>query len=63
MSSRRIVYKSLNPELTVDKVYCVTNYLKEMHRISYSQFRVSGHWLAMETGRWNSRGRGRPPVE
>ena len=63
MSSRTIVYKTLNPDLTVDKVYCKRTYLKEMHSIAYSQFRVSGHWLAIETGRWNRRGRGRLLVE
>ena len=63
MSSGRIVYKTLNPDLTVNKMYCERNYLKEMHRISHSQFRVSGHWLAIETGRWNNRGRGRLSME
>ena len=34
-----------------------------MHRISYTQFRISAHRLAIETGRWNRRGRGRLPIE
>ena len=32
-------------------------------RVSFTRFRVSGHSLAIETGRWNRRGRGRLPVE
>ncbi|MPC20583.1 hypothetical protein E2C01_013536 [Portunus trituberculatus] len=37
--------------------------VKEIHRIPYSQYRVSGHELAIETGRWNMRGRRILPVE
>ncbi len=53
MYSRRIVYKPLNAENREKK------YVNEVHRLAYSQFRVSGHWLAIEIGRWNSRERGR----
>ena len=63
ISSRRLTYKTLNPDFTVDKVYCERSGVKEVHRLAYSQFRVSGHWLAIETGRWNRRGRGRLPIE
>ena len=63
VSSRRMTYKTLNPDLIVDRVYYERNSKQEVHRIAYSQFRVSGHWLAIETGRWNRRGRGRLPVE
>ena len=31
--------------------------------MSFTRFRVSGHSLAVETGRWNRRGRGRLPME
>ena len=31
--------------------------------MAYSQFRLSGHKLSIETGRWDRRGRGRLPVE
>lgn len=37
--------------------------LKEAYRVAYSQFRLSGHQLVIETGRSNRRGRGRLPVE
>lgn len=32
-------------------------------RISFTRFRVSEHNLAIESGRWNRRGRGRLPME
>lgn len=35
----------------------------EFHRISFTRFRVSGHSLSVETGRWNRRGSGRLPVD
>ena len=35
----------------------------EIHRIAFTRFRVSSHSLAVETGRWNRRGRGRLPLE
>ena len=37
--------------------------INEFHRISFTRFRLCGHSLAIETGRWNRRGRGRLPVE
>lgn len=37
--------------------------INEFHRISFTRFRVSGHSLAIETGRWNRKGKGRLPVE
>lgn len=62
-SSRRVTYRLLNPDLTVDLCYLVGENITELYRIAYSQFRLSGHKLAIETGRWNRRGRGRLPVE
>ena len=38
-------------------------YINELHRMAYTQFRISSHRLAVETGRWNRRGRGRLPME
>ena len=35
----------------------------ETYRIAFTRFRVSSHALAIETGRWNRRGRGRLPIE
>ena len=37
--------------------------IPEVHRISYTRFRLSSHSLAIETGRWNRRGRGTLPRE
>ena len=62
-SSRRVTHRLLNPDLTVDVCYAKGNNVSERHRIAYSQFRLSGHKLAIESGRWNRRGRGRLPVE
>lgn len=50
VSSHTTVFKTLNPDLTVDKLYCERNYFNEVHRISYCQFPVSGHWLANRNG-------------
>ena len=62
-SSRCEVYKNINPSLSVHPVYRVKHNIKEFHRLSFTRFRVSGHNLGIETGRWNRRGRGRIPVE
>ena len=62
-SSRFVTYKDINPPLTVHPVYTVRHTIKEHHRKAFTQFRVSGHSLCIETGRWNRRGRGRLPPE
>ena len=62
-SSRRIVYRSMNPDFYVHDVYTRKTEIPEIHRMSFTRFRVSGHCLAVETGRWNRRGRGRLPLE
>ena len=62
-SSRCLVYKDVNPSFLVHDIYRVKHVINEFHRISFTRFRVSGHSLAVETGRWNRRGRGRLPVE
>lgn len=61
-SSRRITYREMNPEFSVHYVYKERHVIDEIHRLSFTQFRVSGHYLACETGRWNRRGRGRLPL-
>ena len=60
-SSRRVTYRLLNPDLTVDVCYLMGESITELYRIAYSQFRLNGHKLAIETGKWNRRGR--LPVE
>ena len=62
-SSRNITYKEMNPDLTVHDVYTCRHGVREDHRISFSRFRLSAHWLAVEVGRWNRRGHGRLPLE
>ena len=62
-SSRRQTYKVLNPELSVHDVYIKKINVNDIHRASFTRLRLSAHNLAIETGRWNRRGRGRLPVE
>ena len=63
-SSRRVVYcRDINPDLTVHNLYLTKSNIFEVHRVAFTRFRVSSHSLAVETGRWNRRGRGRLPME
>ena len=63
-STRRTFYKVVNPELTVASIYNNKKELvQETYRIAFTRFRLSSHSLAIETGRWNRRGRGRLPIE
>ena len=62
-SSRRVTYKEINPDLSVHDIYTCGRRIREDHRLSFSRFRLSSHWLAIEVGRWNRRGRGRLPLE
>ncbi len=62
-SSRCTAYKEINPRFTVHDIYKQKHVINEFHRISFTRFRVCGHSLAIDTGRWNRRGRGRLPVE
>ena len=62
-SSRCLVYKEINPDFLVHDVYRSRHTINEHHRIEFTRFRVSGHSLAVETGRWNRRGRARLPIE
>ena len=58
VTSKRVTYKSINPNLSVHHVYQQRHIINEIHRLSFTKFRVSGHSLACETGRWNKRDRG-----
>lgn len=62
-SSRRATYALLNPSFSVHDVYLQRKFINDVFRGSFSKLRVSGHSLAVETGRWNMRGRGRLPLE
>ena len=61
--SRCITYRSINPDFALHTVYRERHVVDDRFRISFTRFRVSGHNLAIETGRWNRRGRGRLPLE
>ena len=62
-SSRKVTYKEINPSLSVHDMYTCGHRIREDHRLSFSRFRLSAHWLPVEVGRWNRRGRGRLPLE
>ena len=63
-SSRRLVYREvMNVNLSVHDIYLIKMNIPEAHRVAFTRFRVSSHSLAVETGRWNRRGRGRLPIE
>ena len=62
-SSRRKTYVDINPNFILHEVYNTRHSINETHRTAFTRFRVSGHSLACETGRWNRRGRGRLPLE
>ena len=62
-SSRCLVYKEINPHFILHDIYKTKHVINEFQRISFTRFRICGHSLAVETGRWNRRGRGRLPVE
>ena len=63
ISSRRVTYMTINPDLEHHYVYKERHTINETHRLSFTKLRTSGHSLACETGRWNRRGRGRLPLE
>jgi hypothetical protein len=50
VSSRRLAYKSLNPELSIHSVYSLR--VPEMSRLSFTRVRLSSHRMRFETGRW-----------
>ena len=63
-SSRRIVYSTtMNSSLSVHNIYLSRENIPEYQRVAFTRFRLAGHSLAVETGRWNRRGRGRLPME
>ena len=61
--SRCVTYRTINPSFTLHSVYTERHAINDRWRMSFTRFRVSGHTLAIESGRWNRWGRGRLPVE
>lgn len=53
VASRRFIYKEINPTCQVHEIYRKRHLIYENHRISFTKFRVCGHSLEVETGRWN----------
>ena len=62
-SSHRMMYISLNSSFDVCDVYCKRLYVNDTQRVSFTRLRVGAHSLAIETSRWNRRGRRRLPLE
>ncbi len=54
-TSRYIVYRDINPTLSTHEIYSKRQPLNELHRQEFTKFQLSGHTLAIETGRWNRR--------
>ena len=63
LSSRKITYREINPDLLVHNIYSTRHNVSELDRVSFTRFRVASHSLAVEVGRWSRRGRGRLPLE
>ena len=62
-SSKRLFYKSVNPDLIVHDIYRGKHSINEFHRMSFTRFRLSAHSLAVETGRWSRQAGGPLPLE
>ena len=61
--SKCTYYKEINPNMDVHNIYMLKSTVNELERISWTKLRLSAHSLAIETGRWNRRGRGILPRE
>ena len=53
----------MNAGLGVHDIYSKKHIINENYRIALTRFRVSSHSLAIETGRWNRKGRGSLTIE
>ena len=62
-SSRLSFYKEINENYDVHSIYTESTRVNEIERVSWTRIRLSAHSLAIESGRWNRRGRGRLPLE
>ncbi|MPC97365.1 hypothetical protein E2C01_092677 [Portunus trituberculatus] len=56
-------YPPVKELVPIHDVYTRRHGVREDHRVSFSRFRLSAQWLAVEVGKWNRRGRGRLPLE
>ncbi len=44
-SSKRVIYRDINPNFVVHNIYKVKHTINENRRLSFTRFRVSGHSL------------------
>ena len=51
--SRFLMYREINPDLTVHEVYTSRKSLPDYLRIPFTRMRTSSHKLKIETGRWS----------
>ena len=56
-SLRRVTYKLLNTDTVIYDVYTKKKRVHESYIIFFSQLRVGGYSLTIETDRWNRHGR------
>lgn len=62
-SSRMHFYREINSNYNLHAIYTENTKVNEIERVSWTRMRLSAHSLAIESGRWNRRGRGRLPLE
>ena len=53
--SRCEVYREINPDIEVHRIYKDKHAINYLYRVSFTSFWLSGHSLAIETGKWNRR--------
>ena len=51
-SSKAVMYRRLNPDLSVHEAYTSNVYVNERERMIFTRFRLCSHHLKVETGRW-----------
>ena len=51
-TSKALIYKRINSDLSLHKAYATTEYVNERERLVFTKFRLSSHHLKIETGRW-----------
>ena len=51
-TSKAVVYRKMNPDLSVHKAYLTNEYIDERERLAFTRFRLCSHRLKIETGRW-----------
>ncbi len=52
-ASKVVIYRAINPELSVHPMYNSNDFIPKSHRIATSRLRLSSHRLRIETGQWS----------